>query len=314
LFRRYLRQVGCVLNVMSRYRGSSGGLAAFVAFLALAVSCSTASATFPGANGRIAFERGGIYTISPDGSGLRRLVASGEDPAWSPGGGRIVFSRPSPEARWVYVMRADGSQVRRIPHAQGYDASFAPNGHRIVFISGRDFSISSIRTDGTGYRRLGYGRSPEYSPDGNHIVYELSGISSMRSDGSHKRVLFENPRVHEPSYRTDGRRIIFGECVGDCGHDYSLPWVMHPNGSHIQPFSSGPDCAGRSPNIAPVYSPDGAFIAYSQWDPPTDPMVSNIWIARTSPPCASAHAVTPYEPKYGESGAFAPSWQPRPAR
>ena len=50
----------------------------------------TALATFPGTNGKIAFDSypPGIETINPDGSGRTRLTTYGQQPAWSPSGDR----------------------------------------------------------------------------------------------------------------------------------------------------------------------------------------------------------------------------------
>src|SRR5262249_8487215 len=46
---------------------------------------------------RVAFANattGGIYVMNADGSGVRRIAATGENPAWSPDGGSIAYSAP----------------------------------------------------------------------------------------------------------------------------------------------------------------------------------------------------------------------------
>ena len=67
----------------------------FAAVLAALLLPSSAHATFPGANGKIAFERSGdIWTMNADGSGqvnLTNTSAPELDPAWSPDGSKIVF-------------------------------------------------------------------------------------------------------------------------------------------------------------------------------------------------------------------------------
>ena len=85
---------------------------------------------------RIAFEsrrgpasRSDIWTIRPDGSGLRRLTYSGDvyeedtKPVWSPDATKIAFvsTRNRPEARFrddLYVMNADGSCQTRLVDAE----------------------------------------------------------------------------------------------------------------------------------------------------------------------------------------------------
>jgi len=80
-----------------------------------------AGATYPGDNGRIAFEssRGlgsdmDIWTVRPDGSGLLQLTANFDedrDPAWSSDGETIAFaSNRGPGSDYdIYTMPGDGS-------------------------------------------------------------------------------------------------------------------------------------------------------------------------------------------------------------
>ena len=61
---------------------------------------------------------GDIYTIRPDGTGLRRLTHLGTtfvlgELAVSPDGHWIVFSKGG-DKRDLFVMRADGSQIHQI--------------------------------------------------------------------------------------------------------------------------------------------------------------------------------------------------------
>lgn len=71
----------------------------------------------------IAFTRyGDLWTIRPDGSGARRLTrgpANDRDPAWSPDGRRLVFVSNRAGVDALYVMNADGSGLRRVPHTDG---------------------------------------------------------------------------------------------------------------------------------------------------------------------------------------------------
>jgi TolB protein len=86
-------------------------------------------------------------------------------PDWSPDGRRILFTNacclPFSE---VYVMRADGSAVRRVTHsATGHQSGFArfsPDGRRIVFMSDRAYpdaccnELYTARVDGSDVRRV----------------------------------------------------------------------------------------------------------------------------------------------------------------
>ncbi len=70
---------------------------------------------------RIAFTRlgVGIFTMNPDGTGLRRLTNGARDsyPAWAPSGGRIAFVRPV-GAEWrVFVLSTSGGTPHRLGKA-----------------------------------------------------------------------------------------------------------------------------------------------------------------------------------------------------
>ena len=103
-----------------------------------------------------------IWIIRPDGSGLRRVVARAQQPAWSPDGRRIVFVRSPgglalPETR-IYVTGLDGEGVRTVAH--GYYPAWSPNGKRIAFVQSRprrddwrlSYSIYTVRLDGSDRR------------------------------------------------------------------------------------------------------------------------------------------------------------------
>lgn len=73
---------------------------------------------------RIAFARlgVGIFTMNPDGTGLRRLTKNGRDsyPTWAPGGGKIAFIRPVGAAWKVFVLSTSGGTphlLRKAPPA-----------------------------------------------------------------------------------------------------------------------------------------------------------------------------------------------------
>ena len=87
-------------------------------------TASTAQATFPGANGRIAFSSDhgavavgalGVWTANPDGSNLTQLAPAAAQQSWSPDGRRVVFVGSLPAG--ITVMQADGTGRVAIPAA-----------------------------------------------------------------------------------------------------------------------------------------------------------------------------------------------------
>ena len=90
--------------------------------MVLAVLVGLASAgqeTFPGRNGRLAYDLGGIvYTVNPDGSDRRAVTDprtfSPRDPAWSADGSRIAFQNSRGQTGGVWTIGADGTAPRRV--------------------------------------------------------------------------------------------------------------------------------------------------------------------------------------------------------
>ena len=163
-------------------------LLAVLALLAGLVLAGPAQGTFPGPNGRIAFadfNTGQLYSINPDGTGLRQLThvaapAVAADPDWSPDGRRIAFSSDLSGEPRLYVMDRDGSHQRLVfSELSGYAdfrPQYTPGGGRLVFARCLHVcAIYSVRVDGTDLRALtrfkeGINEAvdfdPSVSPDG----------------------------------------------------------------------------------------------------------------------------------------------------
>ena len=214
-------------------------------------------ATFSPDGKRIAFDAyarparsfpASIYLMDADGTGVEKLT-NGSDPAFSPNGDQLAFSR-----------REGGTR-------------FAPT-----------FGIYSIDVDGTGERRIGSGSTPDFSPDGERIVFTdrvpaNSGrcsenpnptLSVMESDGSdvrHLRRGYEcddgaSQSFSSPSFSPDGSKILFGE-EGSLGgiRPYGQINVMDADGSNeelafvsrddFEPSIGSPDWGPR-PQAAPT--------------------------------------------------------------
>lgn len=111
--------------------------------------------------------QGDLFVMEADGSNRRRVVASrpAEQPEdWSPDGRRILFTRfhdASGRDADVYVMRADGTRVRKLAH--GRSAIWSPDGRRILYI--RNYSeLFVMNADGSRKRSVG-GIVSAFEPD-----------------------------------------------------------------------------------------------------------------------------------------------------
>ena len=180
-----------------------------------------------------------VFTMNADGSSVTQLTdsraGSSGDPGWSPDGSLIAYQSDGgayPEKQGIYVMRADGSNVRRVTALPaGLDADrtprFSPDGRRLVFTRyTRDGGSALFTTDLRGHTnqitsfaiRAG---DAVWSPHGEKIVFEAAGteprsrgdVYVVHSNGKHLRNLTRNALGDEgsadPVWSPDGRKILF---------------------------------------------------------------------------------------------------------
>jgi hypothetical protein len=129
---------------------------------------------------------GTIYVMGADGS-APVAIGTGRGPDWSPDGSRIAFWRRGPCVSDicgadVFVMNADGSDVRRVTRSSGFGEAYSnpawsPDGSRLayrrkLFLGGE--GLNRIRPDGSERVALdgtaGLGR-PVWSPDGSTLAF-----------------------------------------------------------------------------------------------------------------------------------------------
>lgn len=234
-----------------------GWLVATISASALAllgIVAIPASATNPGADGKLAFTQTNssgnrdIWTINPDGTGLTQLTSGGNhfSPTWSPDGGQMAF---------VYfpfaignpllgVMNADGTANRTVSSAlaTGTDApSWSSDGTLLAYTQTfRGINTLNVATGATAPLIItgpgsapGNGveaRYPSYSPDGRYLAWirsEGSGVRLMLSaaDGTNSIVLrewtVENPFLSiagPPHWHPDSLKIEWDLQIGPDVH------------------------------------------------------------------------------------------------
>jgi Tol biopolymer transport system component len=87
----------------------------------------------------------GLFTIHPDGSGLKRVTVGGMDPAWSPNGKKIaaVFPDAGSGGQFqIYTLSPDGTGRRRLTSGTESTApAWAPDSGAIVFVRGSQIAL-----------------------------------------------------------------------------------------------------------------------------------------------------------------------------
>ncbi len=161
-----------------------------------------------------AVDRGDIFVVNWDGSGLVQLTSDESDdrePAWSPDGRRIAFDR---SGIWV-MSAADGSGATMVT-LNGSHPSWSPDGSKIVF-AGPDRHVWMTQLDGSGLTQLtnsGYDDMPAWSPDGTKIAFQHGStwpdswaIHFMKPDGTGTTQL--TLRGQRPSWSPDSRMVAY---------------------------------------------------------------------------------------------------------
>ena len=252
---------------------------ALVGLLALVTTVPSAAEV---GSGKIAFVRdgGGIYTVSPDGSGLA-LLRSGNvgDPRWSPDGSRIAFTEPSlgtPGEFRLLVANANGSGEHVIATTGNIALSnqpWSPDGTRIAWGPAYAGDVYTASADGGDVRRISHDGlhkvAPSWSPTGSLLVYASAVIPGSEQDWE----LFVasddgTPPVQitsggsgavinaQPNWSPTGRSIAF---LRRLGPDRPAIYLIHPDGTEQHRVV---DIAWNSSG-EPVWSPDGSQIAYT---------------------------------------------------
>ena len=178
-----------------------------------------------------------IYVVNVDGSGLTQLTRDSGmngNPAWSPDGKQIAFSRSRQNVSQtkLWLMNADGSDQRILPNPQDSNGFFggqpvwSPDGSKILFLSQRlcrnipTSGIYVMNADGSNSKLVtndtkncgGYGPA-KWSPDGTRILAgfapEREGILEpipeivvMNADGSNQINISNRGRYNKPSQFT----------------------------------------------------------------------------------------------------------------
>jgi Tol biopolymer transport system component len=186
--------------------------------------------------------------------------------AWARDGTRIAFSVTSYGGTATF----NGLHIVSLRTRQDFwtarlgtpsNLEWSPDGSKVVFdVWG---SIYVLSVNGLRQRRLRTGTpdgafdySPSWSADGTRLVFatkrhELSSISTINLDGSHRRLIAT--RASAPAWSPDGKTIAYRT---RCGIK-----LITPGGRDVTPANPPFKCQAIGLAGDPVWSPDGKQIA-----------------------------------------------------
>lgn len=177
-----------------------------------------------------------IFECNPDGTGMKRLTdAKGYDAegSYSADGKHIVFCSHRSGHLELYIMNADGTDVRKLTNAPNvYNGGpfFSPDGKQVVFRSDRKekdrLQLYVINADGTGERPLTDNDkwvywAPFWFRDGKHIIYTGADHSDPMARPNYDlywmdidskktvRLTFSPGQDVLPVFSPDGKRVMW---------------------------------------------------------------------------------------------------------
>jgi len=176
------------------------------------------------------------------------------DPAWSPDGKHIAFMSARLGGFSLFVMDADGSNVRLVTRPEKSflgSPAWSPDGKSIAYVD--DKTIYIVGIDGSGQRHLATGYNPDWSPDGKSIVYSsaYNELHIVDADGKNDRTIaIDAYAVDSPRWSPDGTLIAFHALVaGPDGDTWKTGIaVIRPDGTEYRHLGWG---------TSPSWSPDG---------------------------------------------------------
>ena len=276
-------------------------------------------------------ESGEIFSAAPDGSDVRQLTSNPGRFSifsdWSPNGLEIAFDSDRvdrdgrEDAIQIYTMPWNGEAfgLRQLTIGPGFhgDPGYSPDGGRIAIEADWGdypalegiWTIPSSDPDGVTQDeavrvtttptspRVQFDSEPQYSPDGQWIVFtrfkscrfhergHLEGFSNgctsaifkVRTDGGGLRRLTDwGSNASAPDWSPNGQLIAYDASDNIAPGERGDLHVMRPDGSAKTTLTSSPilnDAGHGLENFAvdfannPVWSPDATTIAFAHWLP-----------------------------------------------
>jgi len=247
---------------------------ATIAVAATVTATVTPTVSIPD-TGKIAFaayddaqEEYAIYVVQADGNGLRRVVREASQPAFSPDGQEIAFHSWRRDRLGLQVVSAEGGEMADViigTSIEDGSPGWSRDGAKIAFASNKEvdrkWRIYVGWLTGTGEPvELRLGESPDWSPEGDQIVYRgcderggNCGLYIMDENGANPTRLTTDDSDNAPAWSPDGSQVAFMS-VRDGNWEIYVVDLANPKPRRLttNPANDG----------LPAWSPDGQRIAF----------------------------------------------------
>jgi Tol biopolymer transport system component len=277
---------------------SRSHLVTLAAPLCLAMAIVLPGAAGAATNGPIVFQGGvgrhpQIFSINPDGTGVRQLThvkdGAAENPVWGPGGSAIAFDVAAETHADVFTAHADGTNVVELPLGASTfhgDPAYSADGSQISYDEDSGpgqptvHGIFVANADGTGAHRLttalagkdAYDTESQWSPDGTHIAFtrvkahKQAAIFTVRPDGTDLKQL--TPYVLDaasPDWSPDGTRIAFNSLWDPHPGKSANVYTITPDGTGMTALTH--NRGGKRHSFRPSWAPDGTKLVIATFVP-----------------------------------------------
>ena len=216
-----------------------------------------------------------IYSVGLDGMDPKPLTDGPRDydPAPSPGGDRLAFTRQDGDHIVLHIANADGSDLVGVAGgpSRNEEAAWAPDGRRIAVLTDRDFGedIWILERDGDHSMTkitdsTSHDMNPAWSPSGDQIAFASDrdgpfGIYVMDADGANVRRAAPG-HGRSPAWSPDGKTIAFEGTEEPQSSRGPLPVAI----CLLDMASGDVDWVGEATlGHEPSWSPDGKLIAHT---------------------------------------------------
>jgi Tol biopolymer transport system component len=157
--------------------------------------------------------------------------------------------------RGLWLVREDGVSVRRLTRGRESQASWSPDGRRLVYVArGGLWTMNASGSDRRPLTMNGGDFWPAWSPDGRRIAFGRGRSVVVLDLRTRRTKVVVRSAASELSWSPDGRTLAFAT-VNTEEVDKSLVWIVGADGTGRRRVAGGQ---------GPSWSPDGRRMAFER--------------------------------------------------